>query len=211
MYVVLPWKTEGKYFRLRPDQVPRVEYYSKGRFLRVRNAVTGRLNKCRVVDKRPTASPPTAASPTAAAPHNPIKTLGDLVGKRVSGVVARTGPAYVSLLVDRVEGLGHCHTSEALGFELFTLAHKYLAAHHISWNVHMPRSWTLPATPYRDLGPHVSLHEQHMADVGTRVTLTVAGVMHWEENSRWVALRLKGPLKDHTGWHLHLSCAQDWG
>lgn len=58
------------------------------------------------------------------------------------------------------------------------------------------------------LGPHVSLHNVHEKDVGKRLSLRITGVIHWEENSRWVALTLQGNATDKTNWILHMSCAQ---
>ncbi len=130
--------------------------------------------------------------------------LEDLVGKRVSGTVAQTGPNYFALLVEQIEGI----TSSSLGTQLVQMARQYLKDRNMTWNVNTPRSWTIPVSPQRQLGPHISLSSSHFKDVHKQFTLTIVGVMHWEENSRWVALKLKGPLIDHTNWILHLSCAQ---
>ena len=186
LQVYLPWKQA--YFPLRPHQVDKIEYDAKGAFLRVLNAGTNRRNKCRVY--------------AASAPS-----LRDLVGKTVSGTVRRTGDDYVALLVDRVEGLD----SATLEDDLVRLARRYVKDEKmVGWHVRAPRSWTMPVTPTATLGPHVSLHPQtHWKDVGRRVTLRVADVMHWTEASRWVALVLDGPLLDRTGWVLHMSCAQE--
>lgn len=180
MFVRIPWKKAT--FALRPDQTHLVQHDAKGLFLYVRNAHTNRLNKCRVV------SSPKVTSP-------PKRSLDDLLGGHVVGTIAQTGPDYVALLVEQET-------------ELVRMAKTYLADRHVSWKVDAPRSWTLPISPYRQLGPHVSLHRSHLKDVGKTLVLTIVGVMHWKEAHRWVALKVKGPLKDHTDWILHLSCAQ---
>ena len=90
------------------------------------------------------------------------------------------------------------------------MARQYLKDQNVSWNVVSPRSWTIPVSSDRQLGPHVSLSIHHMTDIHTQVKLKIIGVMHWEEDSRWVALRLSGPLMDHSNWILHLSCAQEY-
>jgi hypothetical protein len=214
MYVRIPWK--GGSFPLRADQHGRVEQDAKGLFLRVRNPATGRDNKCRV-----SVAPKGAKSPSPARPSRPTSplhpspsapsasapTLDSLVGGTVSGVVTRTGPHFVALLVDRVDGLAGSRA--ALGKKLVSLARDSARRKGLGWKVATPRSWDIPLGAGREVGPHVSLHAKHLADVGRRVSLRVVDTMHWEENSRWVALELRGPLADHTGWTLHLSCAQE--
>jgi hypothetical protein len=212
MFVRIPWKNGS--FPLRPHQLEAIEYDAKGPFLRVRNAETARWNKCRV--SLTSASPKKAPSAKKASPKkgppspktatHPLS-LEDLVGKRVTGTVAQTGPHYFALLVDRIEGLS-ASSAASLGVQLVRMARQYLSRKGVPWSVATPRSWSIPVHPQRELGPHVSLSDLHRKDVGKQVALTVTGVMHWEENSRWVALRLKGPLVDHTDWVLHLSCAQ---
>lgn len=184
MQVYIPWKSA--LFPLLPHQQQNIEYDSKGQFVRIRNAQTNRLNKCRV----------------SHAPND----LQQLVGGTVSGIVAQTGPHYVALLIDRVDGIpGSVNT---IGTKLVQMAREHLRKRNISWNVNIPRSWDILVTPTRELGPHVSLHVKHMKDVNKRVSLKIVGVKHWQEASRWVALVLSGPLTDHTNWILHLSCAQ---
>ena len=190
MIVRIPWKKAT--FALRPDQTHLVQHDAKGLFLYVRNANTNRLNKCRVVS-----SPDVTTSP-------PKRSLDDLIGGHVVGTIAQTGPDYVALLVQHIDGI----PSTSMETELVRMAKTYLADRHVSWKVDAPRSWTLPISPHRQLGPHVSLHRSHLKDVGKTVVLTIVGVMHWKEAQRWVALKVKGPLKDHTDWILHLSCAQ---
>ena len=195
MYVRIPWK--GATFPLRADQHARVERDAKGLFLRVRNPATGRENKCRV-----SVAPKGAKSPPPSTP-----TLDSLVGGTVSGVVTRTGPHFVALLVDRVDGLSGSRA--ALGRQLISLARDSARRKGLGWTVDAPRSWDIPLGAGREVGPHVSLHAKHVADVGRRVSLRIVATMHWKENkNRWVALELRGPLVDHTGWTLHLSCAQ---
>jgi len=184
MQVYIPWKSA--FFSLLPHQHQNIEYDSKGPFVRIRNAQTKRLNKCRVS-------------------HAPDD-LQKLVGGTVSGIVAQTGPHYVALLIDRVDGIPG--SVKTIGTKLFQMAREYLRTQNVPWKVNIPRAWDIPVTPTRELGPHVSLHDKHMKDVNKRVTLKIVGVKHWEEASRWVALVLSGPLTDHTNWILHLSCAQ---
>jgi len=207
MYVYLPWKKS--FFPLRSHQFAAIEYDANGPFLRVLNASTNRLNKCRVYKEASTKSP--TKSPTKAPAKSPAKSsikspasLESLVGGRVTGTVAQTGPAFFALLVDRIDGVA----PETMGVDLVQMAKRFLRERHVAWNVRTPRSWSIDVTPTRQLGPHVSLHSLHSKDVGRQFTLTIVGVMHWEENSRWVALQLDGPLVDHTRWVLHLSCAQ---
>ena len=193
MYVYLPWKKS--FFPLRSHQFAAIEYDAKGPFLRVLNASTNRLNKCRVYKE--------AKSPTKSPTKSPAS-LQSLVGGRVTGTVAQTGPEFFALLVDRIDGV----SPATMGVDLVQMAKQFLRERHVAWNVRTPRSWSIDVTPTRQLGPHVSLHSLHSKDVGRQFTLTIVGVMHWEENSRWVALQLDGPLVDHTRWVLHLSCAQ---
>ena len=216
MLVHIPWKEA--FFPLRPHQINEIEHDSKGPFLRVRNAQTNRLNKCRVytTSSSPKKSPPKTTSPKKSpkitSPNkspkmispNKQSSLEDLVGKRVSGTVAQTGPNYFALLVEHIESI----PSSSLGTQLVQMARQYLKDRNVTWKVNTPRSWTIPVSPQRQLGPHVSLSSIHLKDVHKQFTLTIVRVMHWEENSRWVALKLKGPLIDHTNWILHLSCAQ---
>lgn len=221
MHVYLPWKKKS--FPLRPEQFGRIEYDSKGPFLRVTNAGTNRLNKCRI---HPSTTSPKKHSTTTSpkkhykttSPKEHSKTMASqkgtssptmlslqhLVGGEVSGRVARTSPDYWALLVDRVTGI----PSDELDMRLVQMAHQYLRVRGVGWKVAEPRSWSIPVSSTRTLGPHVSLSSIHEKDVNKRFTLRIVGVMHWEENSRWVALRLAGPLVDKTDWVLHLSCAQ---
>ena len=187
MDVYIPW--ENAFFPLRSHQHDEIEYDLKGPFLRVRNADTNRLNKCRVRGR-----------------HLPYsKSLDHLIGKRIVGTVARTGPNYIALLVERIEGL----PSSSFDIILVQMAKQYLKTKRVNWKVTTPRSWTLPISHNRQLGPHVSLHSVHSKDVGKQFALTIVRVMHWKENSRWVALELNGPLIDLNNWILHLSCAQE--
>lgn len=126
--------------------------------------------------------------------------MSDLVGATIEGVVRKTGPDHFALLVDKIPGVDPK--------ALVRLAKKH--ASKFGWDVRAPRSWTLPVDGAGSLGPHVSLHRKHAKEVGKRIRLEVVGVMHWEEKSRWVALRLKGPLAGRHEWGLHMSCAQEW-
>lgn len=125
--------------------------------------------------------------------------LEDLVGKKVTGrVVCDNDSEYCSLRVEKVDSI----PSYRLESTLLHLSQQYLRNRNVSWRVGAPHSW------YRH-GPHVTVNAQeYMHNDGGRFTLSVAGVMHWEtENSRWVALVLKGPLV--SDWVLHLSSAQE--
>ena len=199
MYVVIPWK--GGRHALLPHQRERVEYDEKGAFLRIRNASTGKLNKCRVRSGGGATTPP--LPPPVPSPPS-LHSLYDLVGMEVRGTVARTGPDYVALLVTSISGM------EVSAHGLVRLAKVYLAMHNKSWKVSIPRSWSLHVTGHGSLGPHVSLHTKHMKDVGKQVSLRITGVEHWTEDSRWVALELTGGggWTDKEGWMLHMSCAQ---
>jgi hypothetical protein len=89
------------------------------------------------------------------------------------------------------------------------MAKDYLKETGKTWKVDFPRAWDIPLDSGGEVGPHVSLSfEHHKKDVGKRVELVVDGIRGWTENSRWVALFLKGHLIDSNGWHLHLSIAQ---
>ena len=218
MLVHIPWK--DAYFPLRDHQV--VEYDSKGAFTRVRNASTNRINKCRVVHSKPYPNKTSKKSPSPKKPlpppspkkplpppspkkPPPPERLSDLVGRNVTGIVHNTGPGYTALVVDGVDGIDPTR----LGATLVSLARRSAQQHRPWWNVRTPRSWTLHVAGHGTLGPHVSLHSQHAHDVGKRVYLRVVDVMHFEEDSRWVALHLSGPLVDKASWVLHLSCAQE--
>lgn len=131
-------------------------------------------------------------------------TLTSLVGRRVSGVITKTGPDYVALVVDKIEGM----RPSSFPNELVRLSQKHLQKKNIPWKVTTPRSWTLPISHTRVLGPHVSLHSVHEREVGKRVTLSLKRVFVWEQSSRWVGVELEGPLRDKTDWFLHMSCAQ---
>lgn len=207
MFVHIPWK--NSFFKLRPHQVHEIEEDAKGLFLRIPNAETNRRNKCRVYASH--GSPKKSArkspknSPITSAQNAQSKfSLEHLVGNKVTGVVAQTGPNFVALLVDDIEGISSC----SMNTTLVKTARRYLKDRQVPWEVSTPRSWTIAVSASRDLGPHVSLSSWHFKDLHKRFTLTITGVMHWEHNSRWVALKLKGPLVDHTDWILHLSCAQ---
>lgn len=199
MLVHIPWK--GAWFPLRPHQVSSIEHDSKGMFLRVLNASTGRLNKCRVAPpKSPKKSPNTKKSPTS---PKKLPTLYDLVGRSIHGTVRITGDDYVALVVDVVDGLHDIRRA------LVKMAKSYMKLQTEQWNVQTPRSWDLPISDGQTLGPHVSLHNRHKKDSGKRISLVIAGVMHWEEHSRWVALKLRGPVVDKHDWIPHMSCAQE--
>ena len=131
--------------------------------------------------------------PSVQRKRNIPKGLHDLVGKKISGIVRKTAPDYVALLIDFIEDF------DQSSYHLVKMAK--VEVRRLGWNVSTPRSW-------KEIGPHVSLDDRHIRDVGKRFQLTVTGVMVWEKNHRWVALKLKGPLKDKTGWILHMSCAQ---
>ena len=199
MFVHIPWKNDV--FKLRPHQVDAIERDAKGMFVKIRNANTGRLNKCRVVSHpgSPKTSPSSPKGSSKSPPKQP--TLHDLVGRSLHGTIHRTGSDYVALLVDKIDGFS------GSAYKLVSMAKAYMDLQKESWNVGTPRSWTFPG-PGGVLGPHVSLHNLHMKDVGKRLSLRITGVMHWEENSRWVALKLQGNATDKHDWILHMSCAQ---
>ena len=214
MFVNLPWK--GGWHRVRDHQLDAIEYDKHGPFLRVLNQNTNRLNKCRVartVSNGPKQSPKPSSpktslkqSPKTSSPKTSskqIRTLHDLVGKRVHGTIRRTGSDFVALLVDGIDGF------DGSAGDLVRMAQSYVKPLNPRWNVDTPRSWRFPTLDGGHVGPHVSLHLQHKADVGKRASLRIVDVMHWEEDSRWVALQLEGGLVDRHGWTLHMSCAQE--
>ena len=225
LHVILPWKSSHP-VPLRPDQLDRIERDAHGRrFVRIRRADTGRLNKCYVVDgasmpppkpKSPKPQSPKPKSPKspkapkspkhkASPKHHAAKppfSLTDLVGKTVTGTIQHTGGGFVAVIVDRVGSLER-------GVDLERTLVRLGAAYAPLWHMAMPRSWSIVWAPGRTVGPHVSLDSHvHMKDVGRTVRMRVVDVMRWTEDSRWVALRLEGDLVDNTHWHLHLSCAQ---
>ena len=221
MFVNLPWK--GGWHLVREHQLDSLEYDKHGPFLRVVNRDTNRLNKCRVASgpkqspkpsprRLPKQSPKTSPKPSPKqspktspkpSPKQSPKTLHDLVGKQVHGTIHRTGSDFVALLVDKIDGF------DGRASDLVSMAQSYVQPRKPRWNVGMPRSWRFPTPNGGHVGPHVSLHLQHMADVGKRTSLRIVDVMHWEEDSRWVALQLEGHLVDKHGWTLHMSCAQE--
>lgn len=196
MFVHIPWKSDV--FKLRPHQVDAIERDAKGMFVKIRNANTGRLNKCRVVSHPGKKTSPNSPKGPSKSPPNE---LHDLVGRSLHGTVHRTGSDYVALLVDQIDGFS------GSAYKLVSMAKAYMDQQKETWNVGTPRSWGVP-NPGGVLGPHVSLHSLHTKDVGKRLSLRITGVMHWEENSRWVALKLQGNATDKHDWILHMSCAQ---
>jgi len=194
MFVVIPWK--GGRHPIRDHQVNSIEHDDRGPFLRVRNAATGNLNKCRVVAGGVTSPSNKTASAL------PPRSLSDLIGSYVNGTIVRTGSDYVALIVTSISGF------QGSQDDLVVLAQSYLKMQGSKWKVSTPNSWSIKVPAHQTLGPHVSLHETHMKDIGKNVTLRIKNVMHWEEASRWVALFLEGPLIDKTDWELHMSCAQ---
>jgi hypothetical protein len=133
--------------------------------------------------------------------------LTGLIGQPVHGTIQRSGEDYYAVVVTRV---GPYVRGKGLEDALVRMSRDHLRQRHVPWKVGPPRSWPVPSAPKQTpLGPHVSLHSLHRKDVGRRVRLRVRDVMVWEENHRWVALELEGPLTDRTEWLLHLSTAQE--
>lgn len=184
MEVYVP--SRRRYSPLRHDQYEHVEQDDEGFFLYVFHWGTNSFRKYPVRSQ-------------AAVRH----TLLDLVGRRLQGIVARRND-YLAVLVEGIDGVPR----SCLDVYLFDLAKNYLAMKQWSMKVVPPLSWTQNVPKYGFLGPHVSLHSQHVVDVHRAVELKIVGVSYREADSGWVMLDLEGPLEDPNGFGLHMSCAQ---
>lgn len=184
MDVYVPWRRQ--YLPLHHKQYKHVERDDDGYFLYVFHLGTNLFRKCRVRSR-------------AAVRH----TLLDLVGRRLRGIVARRDD-YVAILVEEIDGVSR----SCLDVHLFDLSKNYLAMKRWSMKVVPPLSWTQNVPTYGSLGPHVSLHPQHVVDIHKEVELKIVGVSYKEANSGWVLLDLEGPFDDPDFFGLHMSCAQ---
>lgn len=94
--------------------------------------------------------------------------LASLIGKRLSGTIQQTGPHFVAVIVDHIDGM----SPKTMRTQLTHMAQKYIRDKHIDWNVSQPRSWMdikLPhstpearSTRRKIVGPNVSLNIKHI-------------------------------------------------
>ena len=119
------------------------------------------------------------------------QTWQDLVGKTYTGRVVLDGD-YVEVRL-----------SDADQDMLFRVAGRYVSEKELGWNISKPRAWT-----YYGGGPHVTINSsyRHLAQQNTVVSVTITGIEHFTDGSRWVTLkaRLKPSLTCPYGCHLSI-------